>query len=81
MKDNQQHYYCESKNVKMILSFMTPAASNLFKFLSTDTWVDVDAVGLGAVNYHNITDKKIRDSEAAVFYYTYDASLTQGRRK
>ena len=52
----------------MILSFMSPAASNLLKFLSTDTWVDVDAVGLGAVIYHNITDKKIRDSEAAVLY-------------
>ena len=51
---------------------MSLAALNSFKVLSTDTWVDVDAVGLGAVNYHNITDKKIRDSEAAVFLWRKD---------
>ena len=47
---------------------MLLAALTSFKVLSTDTWVDVDAVGLGAVIYHNITDKKNRDSEAAVLY-------------
>ena len=42
----------------MILSFMSPAATNLLKILSS----------LGAVIYQNITDKKNRDSEAAVLY-------------